>query len=99
MYITRMPDHIKVAKACIATPLPENTQTLILENAQGKKLAYRFIEKQVEYEGNPCKMAVIHSAALEPIKRKTSLKNVEKEKDRSREEEIRQTAIYLFNRC
>lgn len=80
MYITRMPDHIKVAKECIATPLPEHAQTLILENAQGKKLAYRFIEKQVEYEGNPCKIAVIHSAALEPIKRKTSLRNVEKEK-------------------
>lgn len=87
MYITRMPDSIKAAKECIATPLPDDAQTLVLENAQGKKVTYRFIEKQVKHEEHSCKIAVIHSDALEQIKRKTSLKNVEKEKKKLEKEQ------------
>ncbi|MDO9534107.1 MAG: IS1634 family transposase [Bacillota bacterium] len=80
MYITRMPDNIKIAKSFIATPLPEDAKTIVIENAQGKKLLYRLIEAEVEYEGHRCKLAVIYSSALEDTKRKTCQKKVKKEK-------------------
>jgi len=60
-----MPDNINVAKGFLEKPLPDNAQIIVLENAHGKKVTYKFIEAQAEYEGHPCKLAVVYSDALE----------------------------------
>lgn len=79
MFITRMPDNLKVAKTFLETPFPRDAKVIVLENAQGKKVTYRLIEAQAEYEGHDAKLAVIYSEALEDTKRNTCQKNVDKE--------------------
>jgi len=75
-----MPDNLKVAKGFLGAPLPDDAKVIIIENAQGKKVAYRLTDEQVTYEGHDCKVAVIYSETLEDTKRKTCQRKIEKEK-------------------
>lgn len=79
-FITRIPDNIKVAKRLIKTPLPEDAQVVLLENARGEQVLYHLKEKQTVYRGHPCKLAVIYAKALEKTKIKTCQKRVKKER-------------------
>ncbi|MDO9533741.1 MAG: IS1634 family transposase [Bacillota bacterium] len=80
MFITRMPDNIKVAKDFLEAPLPGDAQVIVLENKQGKEVTYRLIEAQAEYEGHDVKLAVIYSEALEDTKHTTCQKKGDKER-------------------
>lgn len=80
MFITRMPDNLKLSKDFLEKPLPGDAQTIVLENKQGKKVTYRLIEAQAKYEGHDVKLAVINSEALKETKTNTCHKNVDKER-------------------
>ncbi len=93
-YITRMPDNFNVAKAFLDSPLPEDAKELVFENKQHKKVNYKYIDAEAEYEGHALKLAVVYSSALENSKRKTCLRYAEKErtqleKKQSKHEKIR----------
>jgi len=79
-FITRMPDNVKLAKELLKAPLPDDAQTVILTNAHNKEVKYKFVETEAEYQGHPCKLAVVYSYALEERKRNTCMKKVDKEK-------------------
>ena len=58
----------------------DDAQTIVIENAQNKKVTYRFVEEQTKYEGHDVKLAVIYSEALENTKRNTCQRNIKKER-------------------
>ncbi len=85
-FITRMPDNLIIAKGFLATPLPSDAKVIVFENAQEEKVIYRLIEKQAQYEGHDCKLAIIYSESLEDTKRDTCQKKVDKERKKFQQE-------------
>lgn len=82
LWITRIPDNVKVAKALIEKGVSEDGETVVYRNAHNKDVKY-IVEKSTEtYEGHTLNCATVYSTALEPAKRKSSEGKVQKEKDR-----------------
>lgn len=93
--ITRMPDNIKVAKKFLGSPLPEDAQVVIIENAKGQQIVYRLMEAQAQYAGHDVKLAVIYSEALEETKGSTCQKRVDKER-KQLEQKLKQYKKRMF---
>ena len=81
LWITRIPDNIKQAKALIERGISENGKTVLYRNAHNKDVKYVVEESRISYEGHMLNCAVVYSAALEPAKRKSSENKIQKEKD------------------
>lgn len=80
-WITRIPDNIKQAKILIEKGISENGKTVLFRNAHNKDVKYVVEQSHVAYEGHALNCAVVYSTALEPIKRKSSEKKVQTEKE------------------
>lgn len=81
-FITRVPETTKLSKELITTALNERqyAKSLILENAQKKKVEYWISEYESAYKDIPCRFAVCYSLNLKPTKEKTIGKQAIKEK-------------------
>lgn len=80
-FITRVPETTNIAKEFVRKSLEERqlSQSIVFENAQGKKAEYYVLDYQGEYKEIPVKLAVCYSCSLKDTKRKTILKQVLKE--------------------
>lgn len=81
LWITRIPDNVKIAKALIEQGVGENGKPVLYRNAHNKDVKYVVEESRATYEGHTLNCAAVYSTALEPAKRKSSEVKVQKEKD------------------